>query len=87
MSYKKEKKAFPAESFPIDRGDSGMDLLDYFAAKAMQGFISQSSGLDVHRCLKESEESVTLTTELTKASYKVANEMIEARENYYNSKR
>jgi len=65
-----ERAAFP---FCIDNGDTikyhtGMTLRDYFAAKAMQGMLSENSGIRYP------------TDELVDFAYKVADAMMEARE-------
>lgn len=70
-------KAFP-QKFPIDPDrphhvdhnpiDTGMDLRDYFAAKAMQGFISNAN-------LKH----VISDEELCKSSYVLADAMMKAK--------
>ena len=49
---------------------SGMDLRDYFAAKAMQGLIEALV----------TDESVIAYTHITDMSYKVADEMMKVRE-------
>ena len=51
--------------------DPGMDLRDYFAAKAMQGIVS---ALTTPTGLSNADESG-----VSKAAYKVADAMIEAR--------
>jgi len=64
-------KAYPTtynnydESIPTDC--SGMDLRDYFAAKAMQGIVDSSieSGLE--------------TTQIADSAYRIADAMMEAR--------
>jgi hypothetical protein len=48
--------------------DSGMTLRDYFAAKAMQGMLSENSGIRYP------------TDELVDFAYKVADAMMKARE-------
>ena len=60
-------KAFPYEESYNHRG---MDLRDYFAAKAMQGFVSTLTGVDF-----EPKWSVLATD-----SYKMADAMMKARE-------
>jgi len=64
-------KAFPRadmkfNSFVSD--ELGMDLRDYFAAKAMQGMLSENSGIRYP------------TDELVDFAYKVADAMMKARE-------
>lgn len=57
-------KAFPQLAYYSSDEHSGMDLRDYFAAKAMQGLISR--------------EDLDLTTaECAKLSYELANAMME----------
>jgi len=66
-------KAFPVQGLSNDMGkefqkvyEQGMDLIDYFAAKAMQGLISR--------------EDLDLTTaECAKLSYELANAMMEVK--------
>ncbi len=50
------------------RGHKGMTLRDYFAAKAMQGMLSENSGIRYP------------TDELVDFAYKVADAMMKARE-------
>ena len=59
-------KAFPVSTV-LNGGNEGMDLRDYFAAKAMQGFISQFND-------KYDQEVVS------KISYSMADAMMKARE-------
>lgn len=63
-------KAFPRADGKFDSSqpdEKGMDLLDYFAAKAMQGFIGK-------QLIIEYDEEV-----IAKDAYKMANAMMEAR--------
>lgn len=62
-------KAFPHKGGGIITDINGMDLRDYFAAKAMQGFFA--SGY---------YEGKTDITALAKNAYLVANAMMKARE-------
>jgi len=68
MGHYKENvmKAFPRPN-TIHPDDLGMDLRDYFAAKAMQGIIDSSidSGLE--------------TIQIAKSAYLVADAMMEAK--------
>jgi hypothetical protein len=66
-------KAFPNKSLSNEKGEfvgeqMGMDLRDYFAAKAMQAILSQT-------CTNK-KYTVEMTVE---DSYKVANAMMEVR--------
>ena len=69
-------KAFPTPTFSINDearvtavgGEGGMDLRDYFAAKAMQGILSGYT-----------HGSIPPTESLTPASYKIADAMMKAR--------
>jgi hypothetical protein len=66
-------KDIPAFPIVVDYGDgvkyqTGMTLRDYFAAKAMQGMLSENSGIRYP------------TDELVDFAYKVADAMISARE-------
>ena len=54
----------------------GIDLRDYFAAKAMQSFIGTNT--DVDRTLRENKDTLLLS--LTEAAYKVADAMLKQRE-------
>jgi len=54
-------------AFPDGKGTKGMSLRDYFAAKAMQGMLSEPS-------LRATPE------EFATESYKVADAMLKARE-------
>jgi hypothetical protein len=73
-------KAFP-QKYPIDASeqhhwvdnplDRGMDLRDYFAAKAMQAIIT--------RCDEKSSEIEHIDTWIGSYSYVVADAMIEAK--------
>jgi len=63
----------PAFPIAIDLGNTvryqeGMTLRDYFAAKAMQGMLSENSGIRYP------------TDELAEIAYMVADEMLKARE-------
>ena len=61
----KNISAFPHENFLSHRG---MTLRDYFAARAMQGMLSENSGIRYP------------TDELVDFAYKVADAMMKARE-------
>jgi hypothetical protein len=65
-------KAFPNEGYKSDIFD-GMDLRDYFAAKAMQAIISTSD--------KQSIGIGEVDNWVGDYAYGVANSMMEAREN------
>ena len=58
------EQAFPTQL----HGGDGMTLRDYFAAKAMQGMLSENSGV---RCP---------TDELVDFAYKIADAMMKARD-------
>lgn len=61
-------KAFPTGMrVSPDQYDTGMDLRDYFAAKALVGFIQASS------------RGVTNFAEVSSLSYKIADAMMKAR--------
>jgi hypothetical protein len=64
-------KAFPGNRF------EGMDLRDYFAAKAMQGMAANPN--DDHDF--ESESYHEYITEVAKCAYLIADAMIEERKN------
>ena len=66
-------KDIPAFPIVVDYGDgvkyqTGMTLRDYFAAKAMQGMLSENSGIRYP------------TDELVDFAYKIADAMMKARE-------
>ena len=64
----KDMPAFPKTPFiEIGTPQNGMTLRDYFAAKAMQGMLSENSGIRYP------------TDELAKFAYAVADAMIKAR--------
>ena len=59
-------------AFPTSNGgspDDGMDLRDYFAAKALNGLLAAGNIQYGEGCM----------TSLSEASYKIANAMLEAR--------
>jgi hypothetical protein len=58
----------PAFPNPHLRGDEGMTLRDYFAAKAMQGMLAESGGGALHN------------TNLSEFAYLIADAMLKARE-------
>ena len=58
---------FPSDCDAGEPGDTGMTLLDYMAAKAMQGIVSQGS---------------TIPKEIAEASYFVADAMLKARQKW-----
>ena len=60
--------AFPVEFSPKDGWSDGMSLRDYFAAKAMQGMMSQP----------ETDQPGTLD-DLAEISYNMANAMLKSR--------
>lgn len=72
-------KAFP---WSIDngesvRGENGMDLRDYFAAKAMQGLIPQYRDMFLDNTLSDwEEEAIPMITE---EAYYMADWMMKAR--------
>ena len=68
--------AFPQTDFLVDGstanyGDAGMTLRDYFAAKAMQGFITN---------LDTGEKRLIDVPQLAKSAYSIADAMLKARE-------
>ena len=60
----------PAFPYP-DHGDTGMTLRDYFAAKAMQGFLAYAT----HKGIYAPPDN-----ELASAAYELADAMMKARE-------
>ena len=67
MSEKIEMKAFPNEGYRSDHFD-GMDLRDYFAAKAMPSLV------------KTLEHHITTPSDVAELAYKYADAIIEVRE-------
>lgn len=65
----KDILAFPVQDAYSMSTDRGMTLRDYFAAKAMQGMLSACTGWS------ESDQE-----RLAKCSYKMADEMMKARD-------
>jgi hypothetical protein len=66
--------AFPSGHDPkTGRQEAGMHLRDYFAAKAMQEFVSEIP-------LVWSENTITDINIATKFSYKIADAMMKARD-------
>lgn len=63
----------PVKAFPNHRSE-GMDLRDYFAAKAMQAILSDG---DIFTLLGKKHISIKT---VTNASYEWADEMMQARE-------
>jgi hypothetical protein len=68
------KPAFPQPDFVTDgsteiQGDSGMDLRDYFAAKAMEGML-----------LKHVITEINSRQKIAAAAYRMADSMLEARD-------
>lgn len=62
-------------AFPMwETAGVGMSLRDYFAAKAMQGFITIITNLD------PGEERLLDVPQLAKSAYNIADAMLKARE-------
>jgi hypothetical protein len=64
----KDIPAFPTENSYLESTLHGMTLRDYFAAKAMQGMLSENSGIRYP------------TDELVKFAYTMADAMMKERE-------
>jgi hypothetical protein len=62
-------KAFPLKSVNMFDDNDGMDLRDYFAARAMQGLLSNSN-----------VKAEWINKNLIKESWAIANAMMKARE-------
>ena len=82
MKPKKPMKAFPRGGSAHDSSvadDKGMDLRDYFAAKAMQAMFTNEV---VHAGVLQVAREVGLNEEmaLSKMSYAVADAMLKARD-------
>lgn len=63
--------AFPAQHFDMAEGEHGMTLRDYFAAKAMQGFIASPRGTP------DGKDATDIY--YAKVAYIMADAMLEAR--------
>ena len=70
MTDKSQWPAFPATHFDFSENEHGLTLRDYFAAKAMQAYMSDTS-LTWEGSLYDSAAA---------AAYRVADAMMEARE-------
>ena len=73
-------KAFPTTK-PLDSWDDpnqGMDLRDYFAAKAMQAMITNESMVKSHHELSLSSDLMPMDY-LVSESYEIADAMMKAR--------
>ena len=68
------RPAFPHIDSGCGRFDSGMSIRDYFAAKAMQGFIMDEA------ILNTSDTSKAWLKSIADASYEMADAMIKAKE-------
>ena len=62
----------------VTQSDSGMDLRDYFAAKAMQGLLSNADIVKTHQEIATITD-VTPSDILCKESYFIADAMMKAR--------
>jgi len=67
----KNEPAFPAMHYDLADNEHGMTLRDYFAAKAMQGFLDQ--------LIKQGWHSDDLET-VAETCYRMADAMLKARE-------
>jgi hypothetical protein len=63
--------AFPAMHYDLAEGEHGLTMRDYFAARAVQGFIAYTS----HKGIYTPPDN-----ELAKAAYQLADAMMKARE-------
>ncbi|HAT7708526.1 TPA: hypothetical protein JAX41_005002 [Enterobacter roggenkampii] len=70
----KNEPAFPIPATEYHGMDSGMTLRDYFAAKAMQGWLASFSESDAHPSVSGKCDAVA------EASYALADAMLKARE-------
>ena len=66
------------KAFPTVSGQTGMDLRDYFAAKAMQGIISKFGNKPPY--LDEDNPNETEDDEVVRWAYELADAMLKARE-------
>ena len=62
------RPAFPAMHYDLADNEHGLTMRDYFAAKAMQGMLSENSGIRYSN------------DELGRFAYEVADAMLKARE-------
>jgi hypothetical protein len=63
--------AFPANHYDLADSEHGLTMRDYFAAKAMQGFLHYSATKGIY---------TPPDNELAKASYDLADAMLKARQ-------
>ncbi|MFH5067168.1 hypothetical protein ACHHY8_02295 [Enterobacter cloacae complex sp. 2024EL-00215] len=70
----KNESAFPVPATEYHGMDSGMTLRDYFAAKAMSGWLASFSESDAHPSVSGKCDAVA------EASYALADAMLKARE-------
>ena len=74
---KKEEKPKNIDAFPCDNkseGYRGMSLRDYFAAKAMEGFIATFGKT------QNTSDVLELADDISEMSYSIADEMLKQRE-------
>jgi uncharacterized lipoprotein NlpE involved in copper resistance len=74
---KKEEKPKNIDAFPCDNkseGYRGMSLRDYFAAKAMEGFIATFGKT------QNTSSVLELADDISEMSYGIADEMLKQRE-------
>jgi uncharacterized protein YqfA (UPF0365 family) len=71
MKQEEQQNAFPALHLS---GDKGMSLRDYFAAKAMEGFISTFGKT------QNTSNVLELADDISEMSYSIADEMLKQRE-------
>ena len=69
-------KAFPCRSIELEENRAGMDLRDYFAAKAMQGLLANAHMGD--SALHDSAEE--WLSDITGTAYEMADAMMKARD-------
>lgn len=77
MSKQEIESAFPTEESNYEKvwSSPGMTLRDYFAAKAMQGWLASYPESDKHPVAAGNEDYVAMQ------AYKLADAMLRAREN------
>lgn len=87
LRLENQKKQANIQAFPMDyamegaRMESGMSLLDYFAAKSLNGILSNSDTLrEMTRAYEKSKKTTSFEVGLSKMAYDFAKGMLEARD-------
>ncbi len=76
----KKRKAFPSHG--SNGSDLGMDLKDYFAAKALNGIMSNQKIVDTLYLGYKDGETDEVNAGLSEICYQIANSMLKEREKH-----